>query len=144
MASSSSRTRWFSRCSIRSEGPLRRCLRDSQHSVEGLRRAKGQQAKASMLVDNVETLVTASTFCTQFAVLSVAFDVAIDSAVSSSARKAVGLSLEDSTRDVDIIRRTSLFTCLSLSNFIVSSSCIFIFQKHCFLQNLEKDSLFQI
>jgi hypothetical protein len=53
-----------------------------------------------MLVDNVETLVTVSNLCTQSTELSITLDVAIDSVVSSSARKAVGLSCVVSMVDV--------------------------------------------
>jgi hypothetical protein len=60
--------------------------------LEMVEARKAEQAQASMLVDNVEALVTASKLCTQSTVLSVALDVAIDSAVSSSAVKPVGLS----------------------------------------------------
>ena len=60
--------------------------------LEMVEARKAEQAQASMLVDNVEALVTASKLCAQSTVLSVALDVAIDSAVSSSARKPVGLS----------------------------------------------------
>ena len=60
--------------------------------LEMIEARKAEQAQASMLVDNVEALVTASKLCAQSTVLSVALDVAIDSAVSSSARKPVGLS----------------------------------------------------
>jgi len=60
--------------------------------LEMVEARKAEQAQASVLVDNVEALVTASKLCTQSTVLSVALDVAIDSAVLSSARKPVGLS----------------------------------------------------
>ena len=60
--------------------------------LEMVEARKAEQAQASMLVDNVEALVTASKLCAQSTVLSVALDVAIDSAVLSSARKPVGLS----------------------------------------------------
>jgi hypothetical protein len=60
--------------------------------LEMVEARKAEQAQASMLVDNVEALVTDSKLCAQSTVLSVALDVAIGSAVSSSARKSVGLS----------------------------------------------------
>ena len=60
--------------------------------LEMVEARRAEQAQESMLVDNVEALVTDSKLCAQSTVLSVALDVAIDSAVSSSARKPVGLS----------------------------------------------------
>ena len=56
---------------------------------------KTEQTQASMLVDNVETLVADSRLCTQSAVLSVALDVAIDSAVSRSCSRAQACKFTD-------------------------------------------------
>ena len=56
---------------------------------------KTEQTQASMLVDNVEALVTDSRLCTQSAVLSVALDVAIDSAVLRSCSRAQACKFTD-------------------------------------------------
>ncbi len=68
--------------------------------VESLR---AEQAQESMLVDNVESLVTVSKLCTQSTVLSVALDVVIDSVVLSITRKPVGLSSVVAMVDVSVI-----------------------------------------
>ena len=63
--------------------------------LEMVESCKAEQDQASMLVDNVEALVTVSRLCTQSAVLSVALDVAIDSALSRSCSRAQACKFTD-------------------------------------------------
>jgi len=67
--------------------------------LEMVETRKAEQAQASILVDNVEALVTTSKLYTQSAVLSVTLDVAIDSAVSRSSSGARACKFTD-TRSV--------------------------------------------
>ena len=56
--------------------------------LEMVEASKAEQAQASMPVDNVEALVTASKLCAQSTVLSVDLDVAVDS--TRSCRQLLG------------------------------------------------------